>query len=91
MVVARDRNLEDFQYFWYFCTDSYQGKLSIATKHYGFQSALKYLSYEPNIKALSQLEAEIQSIARVVAREWNLEDLTEISFCSIILKPKKPF
>ncbi len=51
-----------------------------ATKYYGLQSALKYLSYEPNIKALSQLEAEIQFVARVVAREWTLEDLTQISF-----------
>ena len=48
------------QYFLHFRTCC-QGKFDLATKGRNHESAFKDLSYQPNIKALSQLEAEIQT------------------------------
>ena len=56
----------------FLCTCSCSGKAALVTNLQDSKTAFKDLSYEPNVKAVSQLQAEIQPVARVVAMEANL-------------------
>ena len=69
VVIWKSCSKQPFLACWPLCTCGCQGKAASATKLQDLQSAFIDFSYESSIKTLSQLEAEIQSIAGVVTIE----------------------